>query len=718
MRPQALYRLSPFHEPTTSLATLERKPLPPRTHPRLLFQTVDAPTTHDDTMPGRCPKLTALQTRFLASFVALVCLALVYWSLSNPHVAYAAELSGKGVGDGEHVTGRDHNWHRIEEAAREDAEDVEGPTLEQRQVNRSTITGNDHAHAENIEAGQRTVWEYPRELLYAAHADSGSGLPENIATTTNATTTGDGDDDEVRADLRKRSAEATLEARQENAGSRPVYVSINTCLQPTWSDEGTPSTAPSQLRLFVSEESSNTSPGPNSSGQQREVSLDEGFAQIEMDTQGDTYLAVVAPDGVPSGFSGVWNYELAVSIDGFYHKAELQQTNLFLIDTDNTAALLVTSNLTEHAPGEPEFEAWMAQRPPYGVLASNVAEDAKTRGLRRSYCGLAKVSQVMSDPTDLTGERSPVATRMTTRGQGARPKQQFALSSLNASSTYEVRLALVGNGTASGSGVVGGGGKVWPAVRLRTKTDGNCALAVDLSFCAEVAYAVPAVLSDSTVDFRAVYDNYTRFHHQRFLYSLQQYACHETTPADERYSLAHDCDDCAAAYAEWLCAVSIPRCADFSAPQPYLHRRNMGQPFPNGTRLSADLLAERYEPMPRAPRLPGSPAFGQTYASSHATNASRNPVVDAIIRPGPYKEVLPCEDLCWRLVQSCPASMGFMCPEPGRGLEASYGDRSGNADGDITCSYLGAYVYTNGGAPAARVSGLLVVLLCALMAWW
>jgi calcium channel MID1 len=78
-----------------------------------------------------------------------------------------------------------------------------------------------------------------------------------------------------------------------------------------------------------------------------------------------------------------------------------------------------------------------------------------------------------------------------------------------------------------------------------------------------------------------------------------------------------------------------------------------------------------------------------------ATNSSRNPLIDQTIEPGPYKEVLPCEDLCYDLVQSCPAILGFGCPIRGKGLELSYGKRS-NDSGIITCSYLGAAYYLSG----------------------
>jgi calcium channel MID1 len=140
--------------------------------------------------------------------------------------------------------------------------------------------------------------------------------------------------------------------------------------------------------------------------------------------------------------------------------------------------------------------------------------------------------------------------------------------------------------------------------------------------------------------------------------------------------------------------VSIPRCEDYTKNETFLQIRNVGQPFfNNDSMLEDEFLNSHYEPMPGAPSVQGSNAFSQTYLSSFATNRSRNGLIDEVIRPGPYREVLPCEDLCYSLMQSCPASMGFVCPYRGRGLEAGYGKRS--EDGNLTCSYLGAVYYLN-----------------------
>ena len=91
---------------------------------------------------------------------------------------------------------------------------------------------------------------------------------------------------------------------------------------------------------------------------------------------------------------------------------------------------------------------------------------------------------------------------------------------------------------------------------------------------------------------------------------------------------------------------------------------------------------------------------------------SRNPIIDEQVLPGPYKEVLPCDDLCYNVVQSCPASMGFSCPLPGDiGFNQSYGRRPEGEAGApekstvITCNYPGASYFLNGGGRGVVMNG-------------
>jgi len=257
---------------------------------------------------------------------------------------------------------------------------------------------------------------------------------------------------------------------------------------------------------------------------------------------------------------------------------------------------------------------------------------------------------------------------------GPYPKQQFYFQGLNRSSSYFGILAMTGNSTASGPGVVGGGGRVWQTMSFTTQSDGNCAVIFNLSFCNSVAYAVPGnpnTFPDVT-DLANFYDSAASAQYTNFDFAMQQIPCEITSTG--QYSLARNCSDCASAYKDWLCSVTIPRCMDYSSTASWLLPRNIAQSFPNGTKLDDATI--------------------QAAQSLLYLNSSRNPNIDLYVQPGPYNEILPCEDLCYNLVQSCPSAMGFGCPQPGQmGFNYSYGLRPNGSPeqvGQITCNYPGA----------------------------
>ena len=638
----------------------------------------------------RCPKLTPLQSRLLASTATLILLALIYWSLSTPHFAYAAELDIDGSGKSR--SGQDHNWHRIgeldlegretDDAYMEDASDIDRRVMQETQ-----FQGNNVGTKLNAEPGNSTLWEFPNTLLLGNHTDIGPGLPGALA--------GERIILSPHPELRKRDIDDTLQTRQ---ASRTIYFSANTCIQPTWNGTGTQPGPPPQLTLYVSNIPGHQNIGPNGNpDQQKVLPFELGFVNVSIpDASGSWYVAVSAPS-LPPNYVGFWNYEIAASIDGFYHAADPSERLLFLVDTDLDSALLVTDNLTQADAASPVYQKWVNLTAPFIVFANN-ANISSVDGLQNSFCGLQTVTQdydqIQASQSDLEGDATHVQMGMITRGLGNKPKQQFYITNLNSSSSYQAFLAMNGNSTAAGDGVVGGGGKVWAPVPLQTKQDGNCQLLFNLSFCDEVAYAAPSNPNTMPAfeNLQQFYDNYTYTWWQAFNYSLAQIPCN--TSASSQYSLATNCTKCAASYKEWLCAVSIPRCEDFSNPAPYLQIRNVGQPFYNNdSMLDTDFLLSNFQPMHNAPTVQGSNAFEQTFNWTFATNRSRNPQIDTVIRPGPYKEVLPCEDLCYSLMQDCHAGLGFNCPYRGRGLEVGYGQR--NSSGNITCSYLGAVYYLN-----------------------
>lgn len=162
------------------------------------------------------------------------------------------------------------------------------------------------------------------------------------------------------------------------------------------------------------------------------------------------------------------------------------------------------------------------------------------------------------------------------------------------------------------------------------------------------------------------YDDYAKEMYQNFEKALMQVQCE--APSTKAYSLMKSCDDCRKSYKKWLCTVAMPRCEDYSTVDSYSIVRNAGQPFPNGTMLPAEDLEKFKEP---------------------AFNSSRNKFIDENIAPGPYKELLPCDDLCYDVVQSCPSVLEFACPlRSFREYPSSYAKR--DPDGrEVTCNYPG-----------------------------
>lgn len=171
--------------------------------------------------------------------------------------------------------------------------------------------------------------------------------------------------------------------------------------------------------------------------------------------------------------------------------------------------------------------------------------------------------------------------------------------------------------------------------------------------------------------------------------ALQQIPCEASVT--ERYSLARSCDDCKTAYKDWLCAVAMPRCEDFfGSSNKHAIERNLNQVFPNGTKLDKGLVEGLEEKGP-------------------AVMSSRSKWIDEEIAPGPYKEVLPCDDVCYQLVQSCPAKLGFACPVPDgddRMFNTSYAQRAGEG----SCNALGSTL-DNAGAAGLVARGLLFTAL-------
>ncbi|EKV05161.1 Calcium channel subunit Mid1 [Penicillium digitatum] len=594
----------------------------------------------------------ALQCYLTATISAIFLLfALAYDSAAyadaykGPDTENILNIRGAVIKDGTGLTLALDSFSGLEFRDSVDGDDESnGLDLVPRYPNSAKALGNNQfAEPSALEIGGVHWFYLPKTVVNGKHGTAGSGLPAYV----NAA--GE-DDDDLNNELRKRDRDLSKRA------TTTVYLSLTTCQKPYTNKTNSPGGFP-QLQLYVSNSEKLQQPGPGKDDSLQDIhTAIGGYVGITVDTDSDVYIGVAAPNSTE--YTGSYTYQIAASIDALFHNIVDDTPNLFFIDADVSAALLVTNNLTQSAKNSTNYKQWMDLVPPYTMFAHNI-NDTVLQGLEKSFCALDALSQVgrISSSTEVG---------MTNRGLGNKPKEQFYITGLNQSSSYSGLLAMVGNSTASGNGIIGGGGTVWQPMNFTTKTDNNCAVLFNLSFCSEVAYAVPSNPKLNVDKLRTIYDDYAAAFYQNFTYSLQQVQC--KTNEESMFSLAVDCDDCAKAYKQWLCGVTIPRCADFSNNAGYLAVRNAGQSFINGSSLPND-----------------SP-----YRQSVASNTSRNSIIDEQIMPGPYKEILPCQDICHTLVKDCPSALGFGCPQ-GAWMNSSYGYR--NSDGIITCSYLGAVYY-------------------------
>ena len=95
--------------------------------------------------------------------------------------------------------------------------------------------------------------------------------------------------------------------------------------------------------------------------------------------------------------------------------------------------------------------------------------DSSILGVESSYCGLLNLAQIKAN----VDTQNQNVAGMTNRGLGGKPKEQFYINNLKATSKYWGFLAMARNSTP---GVIGGGGKVWKAMNFTTKTGKPVAL--------------------------------------------------------------------------------------------------------------------------------------------------------------------------------------------------------------------------------------------------
>ena len=437
------------------------------------------------------PKLSPLQSRLAASLVACVLVLLLYLTLSSSHFAYALDVDS--------IRPEDHNHERLLTPY---ILDGELDDIERREVqyeaeffgfDRSIIgrapswvdatIDNNNFYQDNVPQGTTRYYMFANSSVWGKLSGPSQGLPSSRLRKRSwidpegyldkSTVDSEGG---VITDNDDEAEDFELRPRQQT--TRTVYITINTCLQP---DGPTGSNGvPGQLVLYVSQSAQNpmSVAGQSDNGWQNGQMVEAvgGFANITLEASGDVFMAVYAP--TTEGFVNPYNFEIAASIDAPFHYYNNSQPNLYLVDSDSSSALLVTNNLTFSTNGS-VYDAWMNLPPPFVIFAAN-QNLSGFAGIQNSYCGLEKYAQIAGTVGGV--RNSDVQTSMTSTTSGPFPKQQFYVQGLNSSSLYNGILAMTGNSTASGNGVVGGGGQVWQTMSFPTQSG-----IIDPSFHCRVA---------------------------------------------------------------------------------------------------------------------------------------------------------------------------------------------------------------------------------------
>lgn len=292
---------------------------------------------------------------------------------------------------------------------------------------------NNEFQRDNIKLGETQWWYFPKDQVRSNRSSVGPGLPANLT-----------------------AQGITNEEASDWGGDKTVFISLTTCQKPSFnstdSGNGSISDLP-QLTVHVSQSVERPGPGKDDDSK----TSDEGYLSMTVEADGDVYIGVSAPNS--TAYSGSYKYQIAASIDTYFHRVE-SGTFLYFVDADMNSALLTTGNLTQANSSMENYHQWINLAPPYTIFANN-ANDTSIEGLRQSYCALEQNAQIRKN--------SNIGTEMTARGLGNKPKQQFHVKDLNASSTYLGILAMNGNSSASGNGVVNGGGRIFQPMNLTTK---------------------------------------------------------------------------------------------------------------------------------------------------------------------------------------------------------------------------------------------------------
>lgn len=408
-------------------------------------------------------QLSPLGSRLAASLAGLLVVLILYILLFAPSAAFALELVVPSVSD---LTGP----AELLQLGAESQYDYEPEfaLFDRGILGRApavaTPLENNVPIPLNLQPGASACYVVNKNVILSGNPSTGSSSSKSELKR-DANSHGRHDDDDEEDD----DDNNTPSGNQSSGGSQGVlYLSANTCLQPH--SASNPTSEPPQLRIYVSTSSKDGCPDVTKppAGVQSKGFV-EGAVMYGLNATDDVYVTIAAPN-VTKDFQGIYNFEIAASVDDYYYQYNDADGQLLWMDSDATSALLQTAPLTSNVN---QILSIMGAGPQYEMYVQG--EKAPIlNGLMRSACGLNNAAQIASKRLDngQMNNNELVRSKLYDKGPGGWPRQQFYFEGLNSSSSYSGILLIPGNKTASSkrqsSGVVGGGGTVFPPTSFDT----------------------------------------------------------------------------------------------------------------------------------------------------------------------------------------------------------------------------------------------------------
>lgn len=408
-------------------------------------------------------QLSPLGSRLAASLAGLLVVLILYILLFAPSAAFALELVAPSASDLTKPAellqlGAEAQYEYEPEFALFDRGILgRAPAVATPLVNNVPIPLN-------LQPGASACYVVNKNVILSGHPSTGSSS-SNSKSKRDAGSHGRRDDDDEDDDNNNQ----TPSGNQGSSGSQGVlYLSANTCLQPQSSSNAT--SVPPQLRIYVSTSSKDGCPDviKPPAGVQSKAFV-EGSVMYGLNATDDVYVTIAAPN-VTKDFQGIYNFEIAASVDDYYYQYNDADGQLLWMDSDATSALLQTAPLTGDVNQIPSI---MTAGPQYEMYVQGEKEPV-LNGLMRSACGLNNAAKIASKKLDngQMNNNALVRSKLYDKGPGGWPRQQFYFEGLNPSSSYSGILLIPGNQTAGSkrqsSGVVGGGGTVFPPTSFDT----------------------------------------------------------------------------------------------------------------------------------------------------------------------------------------------------------------------------------------------------------